>query len=77
MIEYAAEQVMEVGDHTDDVEEVEHDLLEISFHAIAKTQHHQTIWVIEKLKKKDLTVLIDGASPTALLSKQWLPSSAY
>ncbi|XP_073260170.1 uncharacterized protein [Populus alba] len=35
---------------------------EISFHAIAITEHPQTIRVIGKLKNKDVTMLIDGGS---------------
>nr|TKR98413.1 hypothetical protein D5086_0000203280 [Populus alba] len=35
---------------------------EISFHAITRTEHPQTICVIQKLKNKDVTVLIDGGS---------------
>ena len=35
---------------------------EISFHAIAGTDHPQTIRVIGKLKNKHVTVLIDGGN---------------
>ncbi|XP_057484986.1 uncharacterized mitochondrial protein AtMg00860-like [Actinidia eriantha] len=37
-------------------------LLEISFHAIARTEHPQTLRVVGKLKNNALTVLIDGGS---------------
>lgn len=44
-------------------EQEAHDtVLEISFHAIAGTEHPQTIRVLGKLKNKDVIVLIDGDS---------------
>ncbi|KAL5744307.1 hypothetical protein ACOSP7_027167 [Xanthoceras sorbifolium] len=37
-------------------------ILEISFHAMAYTNHPQTIRVLSKLKNKEVIVLIDGGS---------------
>jgi hypothetical protein len=37
-------------------------ILKISFHAISRTNHPQTIKVIGKLKNQDIIVLIDGGS---------------
>lgn len=54
--------------NTEDVEgthsEQEHHevIPEISFHAIAGTEHPQTIRVLGKLKNKNVMVLIDGGS---------------
>lgn len=62
MIEDAAEQSAEADDQTEEVEDDGHNLPEISFHTIVRTQHPQTIQVVCKLKNKDLTVLIDKGS---------------
>lgn len=43
-------------------EEVNDNLLTISFHAIAKTDHPQTLRVQEALKNRDLIVLIKGGN---------------
>ncbi|KAL5556185.1 hypothetical protein UlMin_038421, partial [Ulmus minor] len=70
--------------NTEDVEgthpEQEHHevMPEVSFHAIAGTEHPQTIRVLGKLKNKNVTVLIDGGSThnfidQAIVSKFGLP----
>ena len=70
--------------NTEDVEgahpEQEHHevIPEISFHAIAGTEHPQTIRVLGKLKNKNVMVLIDGGSThnfidQAIVSKFGLP----
>ncbi|KAH7517610.1 hypothetical protein FEM48_Zijuj09G0083100 [Ziziphus jujuba var. spinosa] len=59
-------------------EEPEGTTPEISFHAIAGTNHPQTIWVIGQLQNKDLRVLINGGSThnfidQAVITKYGLP----
>ena len=45
------------------LEQEHHEVIpEISFHAIAGTEHPQTIRVLGKLKNKNVVVLIDGGS---------------
>lgn len=51
---------------------------EISFHAIAETNHPQTIRVMGRLKNKNITALIDGGSThnfidQAIVTKYGLP----
>lgn len=62
MIEDVAELAPEADDQINEEEEIENDFLEISFHAIAGTQHSQTIRLIGRMKNKDLTILIDKGS---------------
>ena len=38
------------------------DILEISFHAISGAEHPQTLHVMENLRNKSVTMLIDGGS---------------
>ena len=62
MIEDSTPEEIDTSDDcTVDVATVE-SFPEISFHAIARTEHPQTIRVLGKLKNKDVTVLIDGGS---------------
>lgn len=42
--------------------EIQEIIPEISFHAMARTKHPQTIRILGKLKNKEVTILIDGGS---------------
>lgn len=46
--------------NSNDESDMTEPLPEISFHAIAGTEHPQTFRVVGKLKNKSVTVLIDG-----------------
>jgi len=52
---------LQVDDTVEELPDTE-PILKISFHAISRTNHPQTIRVIGKLKSQDITVLIDGGS---------------
>ncbi|XP_060673303.1 uncharacterized protein LOC132803788 [Ziziphus jujuba] len=83
----ARPQLFMIGDDVETIEgnledtateELEGTTPEISFHAIAGTNHPQTIRVIGQLQNKDLTVLIDGGSThnfidQAVVTKYGLP----
>ena len=43
------------------------DILEISFHSIASAEHPQTLRVMENLRNKSVTMLIDGGSTHNLI----------
>jgi hypothetical protein len=52
---------LQVDDTVEELPDTE-SILKISFHAISRTNHHQTIRVIGKLKNQNITVLIDGGN---------------